>query len=89
MPAISRSTTHQQPEMEIMNPTSSAVTGAVTGAAAAIAAVIDWAVNTLLHWDAPPQVVVALAAGVVTVGHLACNAMNARNVKNASGDATL
>lgn len=64
-----------------MNSTSSAVTGGMTGATAAIAAVIGWILNQKMQLNAPPEVVVSLSAGVVTLGHFICNAINAHATK--------
>lgn len=63
-----------------MKSTSSVVTGSVTFAAAGLAPLVEWAANNLLKLAMPPQVVLIVAAGLVTVGHFVVNLINARLV---------
>lgn len=61
-----------------MKSTSSVVTGSVTFAAAGLAPLVEWAANNLLKLAMPPQVVLIVAAGLVTVGHFVVNLVNAK-----------
>lgn len=61
-----------------MKNTSSVVTGSVTFAAAGVAPLIEWCANSLLKLAMPPQVVLIVAAGLVTAGHFLVNLINAR-----------
>lgn len=61
-----------------MKSTSSVVTGSVTFAAAGLAPLVEWAANNLLKLAMPPQVVLIVAAGLVTVGHFVVNLINAK-----------
>jgi hypothetical protein len=62
-----------------MNSTSSVITGAAMSAGVAIAPLVDWILNTLLHWAAPQQVVLIISGGLVTGGHFVVNRVNARS----------
>jgi hypothetical protein len=48
-------------------------TGSVAGVSVALASIVDWVLNAKLGLAAPPTVVGALAAGLITVGHFICN----------------
>lgn len=60
-----------------MSKTSSVVTGSATVAAAALAPAIEWLANIRLQLAMPPQVVLIVAAALVTAGHLAVNLVGA------------
>jgi len=65
-----------------MNQSSSVNTGAATISAVSIVPLVDWLLNTQWHAAAPSQVVLIIAAGLVTLGHLAGNLINGRIAKN-------
>ncbi len=60
-----------------MSKTSSVVTGSATVAAAAIAPLVEWLANSLWKVAMPPQVVLIVAAALVTFGHFTINIINA------------
>lgn len=60
-----------------MNKISSVATGSATVAAAAIAPFVEWVANVVCKWAMPPQVVLIVAAVLVTAGHFAINVINA------------
>ena len=59
-----------------MKKSSSVNTGAATISAVSIVPLVDWLLNTQWHVNAPSQVVLIIAAGLVTLGHLVCNLVN-------------
>lgn len=59
-----------------MNRSSSVMTGSATAVAASIAPLVDWALNTQWHANAPTQVILIISAALVTLGHLICNLIN-------------
>ena len=61
-----------------MNKTSSAITGGATLSAAAIAPLVEWVSNNLLRLSMPPQVVLIIAAGLVTAAHFVVNVINSK-----------
>lgn len=69
-----------------MNQTSSIVTGSATAAAVSIAPLVDWILNTQWHAAAPSQVVLIISAGIITIGHFACNLANESIAKNKIAD---
>lgn len=60
-----------------MESTSSTNTLAASAGVIGIAPVVEWIANAVFHAAMPPQVVLFVAAALVTVGHFAVNAFNA------------
>jgi hypothetical protein len=60
-----------------MQSTSSTNTLAASAGVIGIAPVVEWVANSLFHAAMPPQVVLFVAAALVTIGHFAVNAFNA------------
>ena len=58
--------------------TSSAITGGATLSAAALAPLVEWVSNNLFKLSMPPQVVLIVAAGLVTSAHFIVNVINSR-----------
>jgi len=63
-----------------MTKTSSVVTGGATFAAAGIAPLVEWLANSKFNLAMPPQVVLIVAAALVTVGHFLTNVINAKGL---------